>query len=318
MRIDPKLRLLRDSSVPQQRAQRHIEQARDEWRKREDVALIFEEIEAFGRSTPLSNCPMLDTLMHEPERAKSIVLTLTDQISDALYREPLAHVPFRHQYSDGVSVLQLAQSGRAILSLVTYEELPVERRKTPESVCFSGGERYECYLVGSARGEIFEIVKEEDGVAVLDRQSVTFREGGTLSLSGGRKTKTVTSVNGRLVMLRLGRTPMTPDPAKEYRISDGKLVHRASGLRKESHQELAMALLGKMARSDAGDVFERIAFSGSEHLRWQAVREFLALDTARGFTTLCKIASNPNDSLSQIAGTLRARLIEAHPQLANI
>jgi hypothetical protein len=54
---------------------------------------------------------------------------------------------------------------------------------------------------------------------------------------------------------------------------------------------------------------------GSAHLRWQAVRECLALDTARGFALLSRIAADPADDLSTSAGALRAQLVETYPQL---
>ncbi|MGB3379361.1 MAG: hypothetical protein WBA55_11395, partial [Allopontixanthobacter sediminis] len=63
-------------------------------------------------------------------------------------------------------------------------------------------------------------------------------------------------------------------------------------------------------------VLADMARRGSDHLRWQALCECLALDTATGFSALCVIARDAGDTLSDRASSLRAQLIEAHPQLA--
>jgi hypothetical protein len=54
---------------------------------------------------------------------------------------------------------------------------------------------------------------------------------------------------------------------------------------------------------------------GDDSLRWQALRECLALDTAHGFRALAAVARTAGDSLAATAGALRAQLVEAHPQL---
>jgi hypothetical protein len=94
------------------------------------------------------------------------------------------------------------------------------------------------------------------------------------------------------------------------------LVHRASGDRHESRDEMMMALLGRMRRKDAASVLAALTRSGSDHLRWQALRECLALDSAAGFAALGRIATDPTDDLAPEVGALRARLVKAPPQLA--
>ena len=55
--------------------------------------------------------------------------------------------------------------------------------------------------------------------------------------------------------------------------------------------------------------------AGPDGLRWQALREALALDTAEGFRALCHVARASDDPLAMPAGALRAQLVEAHPEL---
>ena len=106
---------------------------------------------------------------------------------------------------------------------------------------------------------------------------------------------------------------------REYRLADGRLVHQAAGNPRDSRIELMMALLGRMDRADAAPLLAGIAQEqGSDALRWQALREALALDTLAGFQALTAIARSDDDALAPAAGTLRSQLVETYPQLAGV
>ena len=80
-----------------------------------------------------------------------------------------------------------------------------------------------------------------------------------------------------------------------------------------------MALVGRMGRTDAAPAMAKIALSGANGaLRWQAVREAIALDTAQGFCALCEIADRPGDELAGPAKNLRDTLAAQWPQLAEL
>jgi hypothetical protein len=80
-----------------------------------------------------------------------------------------------------------------------------------------------------------------------------------------------------------------------------------------------MAALGRMGRADAAPLMAEIALGdGADALRWQALRECLALDTLTGFATLSNIAGNAADALSRPAKGLRSQIVSAYPQLAEV
>ncbi len=318
MRIDPVLRALRSDDAPQRKAQAALESVRNTWLESEPIRRVLAELERYGGGAPLADCPSLDTMVAEPAEAISQLRPLIEGMTGAMARHPIGQVPFRHQYNGGIAVIQLAERGRASLSIVTYEEAPQTRTPQAQSVCFADGERHECYLAGAAEARLLEVIEERPDSAVLDSEMRILCAGETLSLTGQRKTKLVQRIHGRLTMLRLGRTAETPGPSREYRLSDGALLHRASGDRGESRDEMMMALLGQMGRQDAVPAIAAITQDGSEHLRWQAVRECLALNSAAGFSALCALAADQEDCLSHPAGVLRAQLTEAHPQLAEL
>jgi len=99
---------------------------------------------------------------------------------------------------------------------------------------------------------------------------------------------------------------------------EGRLVHQSAGTIGESAQELMLALLGRMKRADAVPLMARMSGEGGESLRWQALRECLALDSGAGFRALCAIAADPGDVLAAPAGALRAQLLEAYSVLAGM
>ncbi|MDZ4308350.1 hypothetical protein [Allopontixanthobacter sp.] len=314
MRIDPALRALRSNPDSQRIAQTALETCKSGWRSAEGNASIFAELIRYGRGDELGECPALSSLFADLDRAAALVEDLVSQILPQIAAHPLGQVPFRHQYSGGMAVLQLAAAGDAALSLVMYER----SGDTPHSptICFTDTERHEIALAGSGTMQIVRRNRGRRAPAELSVSSVEMKSGQNLSLCGMFETKRIESVEERLVILRLGRTGAAPEPSLEFRVADGELVHQASGDKRDSCHELMVSLLGRMGRCDAAPVLAEMTRSGSDHLRWQALRECLALDTATGFTALCGIARNPADTLSANAGSLRAQLIEAYPELA--
>ena len=126
-------------------------------------------------------------------------------------------------------------------------------------------------------------------------------------------------VSSCLVTLRLQRRRAEDGPTREYALADGRLLHLAASNPRDSRLELMMALAGRMERGDAAAPIAALARGeGSTALRWQALRECLALDTLTGFQTLTAIATSPGDPLAATAGALRAQLIETYPQLRQV
>lgn len=316
MRIDPVLAALRHDPAPQRRAQAALEEARERWEKRPPVAAVLADVERFGSDGPFDGCPALQSLLSDRSRACAFVEPLIVHLAEALRSHPLGHVPLRHHYSPGLAVLQLASAGRAVLALVAYERRP--EHTDIKTVCFSGGERRELCLAGAARARVFEIVDEDRHRAELARASRPIAPGDAIVWEGANRTRILSPTRGILVMLRLTRTDRDPAPAREYRIEDGALVHRAGGNSSESRDEMAAAVLHAMGRSDAAPVLAGIARSNaSEHLRWQALCQAMALDTAAGFAELTTIACDAADALGPAAGALRTNLIERYPELAS-
>jgi hypothetical protein len=266
-------------------------------------------LDLFSQDTGLGQCEALQKSMTSLEAALLLVRELTDSLCTALRQEPLAQIPFRHQYQDGLGVLRLASGKNVSLSLVIYEQ---RDQLTPQTVCFSDCDTYEIVLAGAAEGRMFRL----DPKQKLNQMHLKIESGDTINLCGANEAKLIEQATGRMVVLRLTKSPAKPSDSREYRLSDGTLIHRASGSRKDSRLEIAMALLGAMERDDAAKQLSQLAAETDHVLRWQALRQCLALDTEKGFGRLSAISREPRDPLSEQAQALRLQLLDKYPQLA--
>lgn len=304
---------LRGDPAGQQRAQQALETARDEWLGDPAIRPVIDQLAAFGAGAAIGKCPLLAQLIADHRRALAFIEPLVAAVLERLRDHPLGHVPLRHQVEEGLAVLRLAQAGRATLSLIVLEQRSGADRA--DTICFTDSQRYELCLAGSGAARCAQIVADRGDEAAFAERLVPLKPGIALCFPDHRHARGIARIDGRVALLRLARTPAAPLPTREFRWSDGALVHRASGDRQESRIELAMALLGRMGRIDAAPLLAEISRTGSNHLRWQALRECLALDSAAGFAALGRIASTPGDALAAPAERLRRDLLARYPAL---
>jgi hypothetical protein len=322
--IHPELRALRSDDTPQRVAQKGLRAAMDEWRARPQVGALLAEVERFAAYRDFAECPALARLFEPGDPAAGLLASeFVTATAAALGQAPLGHVPLRN-FTDGlVSTLVLARAGNATLSLVALDGQALAAKPEPVTADFSPSETWEHVLAGQACADRIERRIERqspvDGDAVLESRKIELRPGQVVRRDAEREVLQIRDVDGCLVLLRLNRRRAAAGPTREYRLADGRLVHQAAGNPRDSRIELMMALLGRMGRGDAAPLLAAIAREdGSTALRWQALRECLALDTLAGFHALCEVARSSEDALSSPAGALRAQLIQSYPQLAEV
>ena len=308
MRRGALLDYLASDAAPLAAAQGALFAARDAWRADSRCAALLADLVDYGAGTALGRCPALEGALSDPALADGPVEAFLDHMLPVLAAHPLGQMPFRHGNDGGVGTLLLAREGRALLSLVAREPGRHERC----AVSFGDGERGEIVLAGKARGRL---VRRD---ATLAFEPCALERGTHVALDLTRNALLVDEIEARLVTLRLVRIAEEPGPTREYDLANGQLLHQSAGDPGESRQELMLALLGRMGRTDAAPVMAEMTRGGSDHLRWQALRECIALDTAAGFAALCDIADDPADSLRAPAMALRDQLCAAHPALAEL
>ena len=320
MNIHPDLRALRSDDAPQRQAQQALHRAMAAWRARPEFAALVNDLERLAAGEPLDCCPALAALFAVGAAAgQSLAAGFISHSAQALGDAPLAHVPMRH-FTDGcTSTLLLARNGQVTLTLVALDGSELAKRPAPQSINFGPNETWELILAGHATTEL--IVCEPNGPrsASLVSRSLALAPGVVSQRDGQREARLLRSVEGTLVSLRLQRRRANAGPTREYSLENGALVYQAAGNPRDSRLELMLALLGRMQRKDAAPLMAGLAQGdASAALRWQALRECLALDTQTGFAALSAIAAAAGDALAVPAGVLRAQLVEAHPQLQEL
>ena len=313
MRIDPAIAALQADRRLQRRAQAAMIATSEAWRADPAAACAVAELERFGAGAPLEACPSLEALFTGADAAPELAASLCRQFAAALAEEPFGQPAMRHGFDGSLSTLLLARSGRA--QLILHAREPGETECT--TVRFSDALRYEAVLAGEAEARI---VRRTDGPAARERpfhqEALSLRAGTRLALDLGSEALQVLTTTRRLVALRLHRFAAEPEPSREHRLGDGALLQQSAGSIRTSRHEMMLALLGRMQVPQAAPLMaEMVLEEGDPSLRWQAVRECLALDTAAGFRALAALARCADDPLAAPAGALRARLVEAHPQL---
>jgi hypothetical protein len=121
-------------------------------------------------------------------------------------------------------------------------------------------------------------------------------------LPGGAASDVVTLA----VVARAG-TPLM----REYRIADGNLVRVASADERASRTEMLLAYLRLAGRTDAGARFEAATRDAAFHLRWAAMREWLALDARAALPRLGEMAAGDPHSEVRAAALRMLPIVEA-------
>ena len=315
MHIDPRIAALRNDPVSQRQLQVVVDAARSEWRKHPQVAAILHDLEAYGKGKTLGELERLSRLLTDYSTASVWVEGWTAHFTRCLATNPLALMPMRQNRSDGFSSLQLATCAGAAISLAVYE--PRESPLKPRSALFTDVEQHEIVLVGAAKGVVHRIHSEACRSAKINSQFHDWSSGSRIVLSGANETRQVLEVKQTLLVLQLIRTPERPGLTREYALGTGTLLMQSSGEKRVSQDEMAMAVLSAMDRSDAAPAIADLGRSGPKHRRWEAVRHSLALDTLEGMRLLEEIAQDRDDPLQRQALELESQLKTTYPQLAN-
>ncbi|MCT2398300.1 hypothetical protein [Novosphingobium mangrovi (ex Huang et al. 2023)] len=291
------------------------------WRAEPEVASVLAGVERFGAGRVLEHCGSLaDLFSPGSPRAHAFASGFVAVGVGGLGDYPLGQLPLMHGKRDAVPTLVLASAGRASLALAAYDGVALEGLTAPKTAKFAPQETWIHVLSGSGEADLVLRRDGEGGRAVLRSGRLDLMPGMAYYRYGLREALHVRRVTGSLVLLRLQRQLVDPEPTREYSLPDGALVHQAAARLKDSRRELAMALLGRMGRKDAVTQMARIASGeadpeAGEGFRWQALREVLALDSAAGFQLLARISAREDDPLAKPAASLQASLLEAWPNL---
>lgn len=146
--------------------------------------------------------------------------------------------------------------------------------------------------------------------------SRALRDGGVHRTDGRTHAQLVsaaqTDVVSIVATIRAGAAPLM----REYDIASGALVRVASADDRPSRTEMLLRFLRAAGRADAGACFAAASRAREFHLRWAAMREWLALDAGAAAPRLAEMARGDpagevRRAAAQMLPIVEARLAEA-------
>ncbi len=265
---------------------------------------------AYGAGGALADAPVLGALLSDLGAAQALVETVVGHAIAALESAPLGLLPYGHALRPGLSRLRLAETGRAALTLMAYDRRAPGPR--PVSVLFEDGAAHEIIVAGHAAALFHRL-----GPAGIATSEVALAPGQRIALAGADEARQILAAHTPLLVLRLSRTPARPAPTREVSLPDGRLIRASSGCKRASRAMVALGVFGVLGHTQAGPLMERLALDPDEprDLRWEALRQLLALDAEAGLALLGCLASEPGGVLAGPAAALWRSLVTAHPDL---
>ncbi|RJY07989.1 hypothetical protein [Aurantiacibacter aquimixticola] len=315
MDVHPFIAALRSDRAPQRQAQAAMDAARLAWREEPGASEAMEDLRRYGAGAPIEACATLESIFTAGDEASRLMGLLSEHFCAAIVANPIGHPPFRNGFDGNAASILLARSGRAQLMIQSRDP----GRFDIATYAFSDAVRYDAVLAGKATARLVHASQLTGRALRFSTQKLDLAGGGRFAVDLATEALVVDEVERRLVTLRLLREDAEPQPSRVHDADTGALLHRSAARIASSRREAIVALLGRMGRADAAPQMAQIALGGEDSsLRWQALRECIALDTSCGFTALTTIARRGDDPLCANAGALRAQLLETHPELLEL
>jgi hypothetical protein len=139
---------------------------------------------------------------------------------------------------------------------------------------------------------------------------VTPARGDVRRLDGRIEAQFAAGARSDMVTLTATIRPGAALLMREYAISDGALVRVASTDERASRTEMLLTFLRLSGRADAGACFEAATHEPAFHLRWAAMREWLALDARAALPRLAEMARGDANAEIRAAATLTLVAVE--------
>lgn len=309
----PEIAKLRGNRTAQLRARRRMELAVNEWREHLQMAGVEPDLERYARGADLDHCRALYSVVRSVSTARSLIETWQATFAHALQDEPLSEMPFRHRVRGSVATIQLLTCGKAALSLSTLGRgEDIEHR---DKVVFTCRETHEIVVEGSATGARHKL-SEDSHKTTFNSVETAWQAGDTIQNSP-TSARSIEHIEASLLILQVSRAPDHPQAARGFSLPDGRLLQSAHGDERVSRKFMALGVLGALGEKRGLVEMAQVAhdISLNRDLRWEAVRQLLALDPPSGMRLLAELSAQANDPIRAPAETLTAQLVANHPQL---
>lgn len=306
MQVHPDLARLRSGDAPQP----SCDAALAAWRGLPEVAAVITALARFDAGEPLDGLPPLARIITDHAAARGFVADFINPLIAALRAEPLVQLALSHSSAPGMARLRLVGHGRAALTLVAFAR--GEPTLSPTAL-FEDCTAHEIVLAGTAQVLLHRLTRGQ-----LTSEEIACVPGTRIIRDGADTTRQIIAVTRPLMLLQVTQEAARPAPSREIALDDGRLIKAISGCKATSQRMMALGVLGALQHSAALPEMERVAADRTQErdLRWEALRQVLALDTACGFALLARLADSAHDPLAAPATALRRNLVSVRPDLA--
>ena len=306
MHVHPELALLRGRPAPQPLCN----QVLAAWRALPQVEALRCGLARIAAGAPVAAVPELCGLLDDHAAARGFVDRLFVPLMDTMRREPLAQLPFGHSAAPGMMRLRLIEEERTCLMLTM---LARRARRLSSSALFEDAAVHEVVVAGAGEAVVHRLSGNR-----VSSTAVMLAPGVRLSRDGPATARQMTEITQPLVLLQLTCEPPDPRPSREIALADGRVIQTISGSRQASQHMMALGVLGALEHRAGIGAMVQVARDPARprDLRWEALRQVLALDAGSGLALLAALAENRGDALSAPADALRERLTATRPELA--
>lgn len=306
MHVHPDVARLRSGDAPQP----VCDAALAAWRAAPQVAAARAALARFDAGAALADLPDLARLTHDLAAARDFAAGLITPLLAALRAEPLAQVPLGHASAPGMTRIRLIEGKR---SAVTLTALAPRAHRVSPSALFEDGSVHELVMAGSGAA----LLHRTSSGAVMS-ETLTLTPGVRMTRPGPDTARQITAIVQPLLLLQVTREAAQPGPSREIAVEDGRLIQTISGCRRTSQQMMALGVLGALQHRAGIGAMHALARDAARprDLRWEALRQVLAMDASQGLALLAELAGETADPLSAPAKALQQQLRATRPDCA--
>lgn len=254
-----------------------------------------------------------EALLADPGWAEALLAPLVDALAEDPFFEPPLKL-----HRDGLrigavlfdcpaaSIAASVTRAAAMAALPPPATIVFTGRLSITRVIRAGGARRACW-----RAELIDTRFRADRAAPCTALGSTpLRDGAVHRTDGRREAQLVCDAAGDVVMLvatiRAGAAPLL----REYDRANGRLVRVGDGDDRPSRTEMLLRLLRVAGRADAAPCFADATHAPQFHLRWAAMREWLALDAAAALPRLAAMACDDASAEVRAAAAQMVPVVE--------
>ena len=175
----------------------------------------------------------------------------------------------------------------------------------------SGGARVRRYRVALDDAELAGGFRAASAAPLKDIGEASLTDGDQIRVDQQCESFNLIPGTGDLVMLQLFVHEQSRVPMREYDPATGRLIRAAAGGRATSFRQMGLAVLRACGRSDAAPLFAAALADNDFAMRWQVMRELLALDPEAALPHLGAMAAgDPHPEVREAAAATMELLRE--------